>query len=298
MLFLERLALGVVVAATLTFCGCATSTESAGSQNLTAHVGVFPPPPPGAPKPRVGVPPFEVTGGKTQGLERIAADIATTLLVNTQRFNVIERAQIDQLISEQNLEGIVKAGEVAPAGQVRGVDQLLLGKITNFRVKRESAKRGFGLGQIGLPFGGSIGAADFEKENSEIKVEVGIDLRLVDPASGEILAARSKDYTRTDAVSAFGVQILGMGASAEAEVELDDDNKGLVLRLATDACLREMLPSIDQHLKTLAPAAPPAAPPAASGGDTPPPAVAGFCGSCGNKLTPGSGFCGGCGAKL
>ncbi len=124
------------------FTGCASTSESAGADTkLVANVGSYPPGPSGVTKPRVGVPPFKVTtgGGLSGGkdLNDLAADQMNTLLYKTRRFDVIERTQLKKLLDEQNLEGIVKPGELAKPAQVRGVDYLLLGNVTNLRVKRE-----------------------------------------------------------------------------------------------------------------------------------------------------------------
>ena len=238
--------------------GCASSEETAGRQMLTANVGTYPPPPPGIAVRRLGVPEFQITGSNTeQQLARVAADQATTLMVNSGRFDVIERAQLDQLVKEQKLTGIVKADELAKSGEVRGVDYLLVGKVSNFRVKRQSTGRGFGLGKL-LPY---TGLTDFQKRDMSVTVEVGIDLRVVDTTSGSMLAAGTTDFTRTDKVSAFGLEILGVGAQADASVQLDEDNKGLVLRLAIDDAIKRMLPTIDNKLRGLQPA------PATDGGN-------------------------------
>src|SRR5438309_1770615 len=112
--------------------GCASTGESAGADTkLVANVGNYPPGPSGVNKPRVGVPPFKVTtgGGFSGGkdLNDLAADQMNTLLYKTRRFDVIERTQLKKLLDEQNLEGIVKPGELAKPAQVRGVDFLLIG---------------------------------------------------------------------------------------------------------------------------------------------------------------------------
>src|SRR5258708_5066457 len=133
--------------------GCSSSKETASRDTLTANVGQYPAGPSGVNKPRVGVPPFQVQAGSGFGgggdLNGLAADQMTTLLDQTDRLRVIERAQLQKLLDEQNLEGIVKPGELAKQGQVRGVDYLLLGKVTNLRVKNEKKGNGFGLAQIG-----------------------------------------------------------------------------------------------------------------------------------------------------
>jgi len=191
--------------------------------------------------------------GSREALNDVAADIATTLAVNTMRFDVIERAQLDQLLREQKLEGIVKPGELAQQGQVRGVDYLLIGKITNLRVKRSATRRGFGLSRVDLPWGGGAGAVDYRKEDIRITTECGVDIRLVNPSSGSVAVAHFSDYNRTDTAKAIGLEILGASAEAEAELEITEDDKGKILRLALDDALRKMLPKVDNYLRTLNP---------------------------------------------
>ena len=236
---------------------CVSSGETASSDSLTANVGRYSPPPSNIQRVRVGVPQFQVKNGVTAEVSELAADQITTLLVNTERFDVIERAQLDQLLKEQNLEGIVKGGELAQPAQVRGVDYLLVGKITNLRVKGEKSGSGFGLGRLPIPgaAGRAAGLFDINNRSSKITVDCGVDLRLVDPTSGSVAVAESSDYKKTDSISAMGIDILGADANAEADLKIDDDNKGKVLRLALDDCIRKMLPKIDRTLLARAKAA-------------------------------------------
>lgn len=284
--------------------GCASSSESAGKQTLTADVGRYSAPPAGIDKPRTGVPPFESTGsGSSAELNKIAADQLSTLAVNSERFDVIERAQLEQLLKEQGLQGVVRPDELAQAGKVRGVDFLLLGKVSNLRVKAEQSSRGFGLGNISLPGGGGVGAFDFKKKDSTITAECGVDLRLVDATSGKVEAAQHSDYKRTDTIGAFGVEVLGVGAEADANLKIDEDNKGLILRLALDDALREMLPKVDKALLARAREKKAAVPEAASatadpGAATPGAQGAKFCSNCGGQLAAGAKFCAGCGNKV
>jgi curli biogenesis system outer membrane secretion channel CsgG len=297
------------------FAGCVTSEESAQRDTLTANVGVYPMAPSGIAKPRVGIPPFGVTDPNLQGsnLETLAADQLSTLAVKTGRFVVIERAQLQKLLDEQNMEGIVKGGEIAKPGLIRGVDYLFLGKVTNLRVKAERSAKSFGLGAIPIPGAGYAGLFDYKNKNSTITAECGVDLRLVDPTTGEVFEAEFSEYKRTDSIGAIGIEIAGANAEAEADLQIDEDNKGKLLRLALDDAVKKMLPSLDQKLLELGrnaapPAAaggtPAAATPAAGGAQAAPPApptpveAVKFCANCGNKLEPGTKFCGSCGAKV
>lgn len=292
--------LAIAAFATAGAAGCASSSESAERDKLTAHVGIYDPPPPGITKPRVGVPVIEMKGeGASAELGRIAAEQLTTLAFQTGRFNTIERSQLEQLVKEQGYEGMVRADEVAKVGKIRGVDLLFFGTVTNLRVKQEKTKSTFGLAQLPL-IGNSVGAVDYSKANAKIVAECGVDIRLVDPSTGEIFAATSSEFKRIDSVDAMGLSLLGVRSSGEADVEISDDNRGKILRLALDEAMRKILPQVDPKLAAQAQAAAAAAGGAPSATGTPPtgtPAAAKHCTGCGAKLAEGKPFCAGCGAK-
>lgn len=306
-----RFSLAMVLLAGVAFCGgCASSSESAQRDALTENVGKYPPAPQGVNKPRVGVPPFSVQAqGMMAGgdLNDLAADQMTSLLFLSDRFNVIERTQLQKLLDEQNLEGIVRPGELAKPGQVRGVDFLLLGKVTNLAVKTERKQRGFGLAQVGGLFGG----ADYKKTEITITTSCGVDIRLVDPTTGEVKAANFSEYTKTDAASAIGLDILGASADADANIQFSEDDKGKILRLALDDAVKKSLPQIDKFLRSpenqsketqsagpVAPVTPamPVAPAAVTPAE--PAAAKKFCPQCGKEVPAGVKFCPNCGAKV
>ncbi len=312
-----KLMVGLVVfvplsALALWLGGCASSSETAERDKLTANVGIYDPPPSGIYKARVGVPPFTVKE-KAVGSEvgDLAADQLDTLLVNTDRFNVIERTQLDQLLKEQGLEGIVRGDELAKQAKVRGVDYLLLGKVTNFRVKAEKTATGFGLGDIAGPLGMHVGGFDYKNKKSRVKSEIGVDIRLVDPSTGEVPVAQFGEYNRIDEIGAIGIEVLGTNAEAEADLKIDEDSKGRLLRLALDDAVKKMLRKTDSLLlkkaaEKKAEEPKPASTTIESAPSTstaPPstnqPAVAKkFCASCGKELAAGVKFCPGCGAKV
>jgi curli biogenesis system outer membrane secretion channel CsgG len=321
--------------------GCAGTGESASRDKLTANVGKYDPPPSvSGDKPRVGVPPFKVqtAGGikNSNNLPTIAADQMTTLMDQTGRFDMVERAQVEQLLDEQNMEGIVRPDQMAKAGQVLGVDYLLIGKVTNFRVKQDQTKSGLNLGGIGGAVGGGrfgAGNSGFDQKKTRIKTECGVDIRLVDPSTGKIVASQFGEFTRTDSAGAMGISVLGIGANSDADVSIEEDDAGKILRLAFDDALRKMMPKIDQVIQQRgkaarspaarsAPAAKAVAAPAddagndadaaapapaakaapsnsavegAGGGDS---AASKFCPECGTKVAATAKFCPKCGAKI
>jgi curli biogenesis system outer membrane secretion channel CsgG len=336
---------GLILAGLLLACGCSSTKESASKDKLTADVGKYAPPPRelGDNRPRVGVPPFKCTispgsfSGSNSQLAQVAADQMTTLLSRSGRFDVIERAQVEQLIDEQNMEGIVRGDEMAKAGQVHGVDYLLVGKVTNFRVKQDNTKSGVDVGGIGGMIGGGkfgAGSTGFDQKNQRITTECGVDIRLVEPSSGRVVVSHFGEFKRTDSAGALGISVFGMGGHSDAGLTIEADDAGKILRLAFDDALKKMMPEIDQKIlarqgkrpeqnegrtrTTAAPAreadedassgADAAAPdeppqkPARSGG-TPsnsaaPTAGKKFCPECGEALVAGAKFCPKCGAKV
>lgn len=293
--------------------GCTSSGESGSADKVTANVGVYSPPPAGLEKPTVGVPQFQVQsqgfGGGGSQLEEMAADQMSSLLHQSRRFDVVERAQLEQLLKEQNMEGIVKPGELAKAGQVQGVKYLCLGKVTNFRIRADESSKGIGTsGGTGF-LGGitkSVGDVGYNKRDVTITTDCGVDLRLVDPTTGKVAVAHFAEFKRTDSAGSTGFGFAGIKATGNADITISNDDAGKALRLALDDALRKMLPEIDQLLQeqsgkvpvnsgrsvTVAPAEAPAATPAVT-----PAGAKKFCGSCGAQVAAGAKFCPGCGAK-
>lgn len=314
--YLRMPLIAAMVAGVTWVAGCASSTETAQRDELTAHVGVYPPPPAGIAKARVGVPPFQVQadrqsfGGTEEQLERLASDQMTTLLHQTQRFAVIERGQLEQLMREQNLEGIVKSGELAKPAQVRGVDYLLIGKVTNFRVKADRQNRGMDVGTGGLLGGRLAGmGGGFSKEDVRITTDCGVDIRLVDPTTGEVAVAHFGEFKRTDAASAMGLNVMSFRSDANADIQIQADDAGKILRLAFDDALRKMIPEIDSKLAERQRSGPAAALPVnqsqkpavtvEDAGKLPANAAGKeiFCSECGKKMSASAKFCPSCGAK-
>ncbi len=298
-----RTATGVCALAGLMaiLAGCGGVSETAMADTMTHHVGLYQPPPAEAARVRVGVPPFLVTAEEPiDGLEAVAADVMTTLAVQSRRFDVVERAQLEQLLREQDLEGIVRPGEMARPGQVRGVDYLIIGRLTNVRVREAEVGHGFGLARIDIGRVGGVGGLDVKTETMTITVDCGVDIRLVDPETGQVVAAHFGEYQRTDEARSMGVDILGARARADADLEVTRDSYGKIFRLALDDAFRKMLPDVDHalvgHGRALQARPDVATPVTAEPTDQP--AAPKFCPDCGERIPEAARFCGGCGRQL
>lgn len=101
-----------------------------------------------------------------------AADELVTQLFNTGEFSLVERAQLDAVLAEQNLgqSGLVNPTQAAEVGRLLGVQLILTGSITKFSIDRK---------------GGGFGG--FRAEYSE--AETNLDIRLIDTNTAEIMFA-------------------------------------------------------------------------------------------------------------
>lgn len=99
-----------------------------------------------------------------------------TELIKTGRVVVVERAILSKVLIEQELgeSHLLTSLTKTPAGHLLGVDYLIVGEVTEFEEQQMGA--GMGAKVFGVKFGGDIQAA-----------HVGMDLRIVDTRTGEIL---------------------------------------------------------------------------------------------------------------
>ena len=113
-------------------------------------------------------------------LGKAAADELVTQLFQTGSFSVIERAQLEALLVEQDLgaSGAVDTSTAARIGQLLGVQLILTGSITQFSIERTSG----GFRSLGV---------------SVSRAESVLDVRLVNTTTGEIMLAESGEGRKT-----------------------------------------------------------------------------------------------------
>jgi curli biogenesis system outer membrane secretion channel CsgG len=279
------LAIGLSGIAALALSGASGCHREPEPDTPVPKVGVYSPPPPGLARIAVGVPSFRFSGeGESSRLEELAADHLTTLLFQTRRFDVIERAEIEKILKEPHPE-IATPGDLTKTSEARRVDSLFYGKVTRFSVKMEASS--------------DNNPIDLKGGRSKVVAECDVDLRMVDPATGKVDAAHAGQFKRIDTIGAFGIDILGPGAEADAGFEMGEDEKGKIIRLVLDDALRKLLPAIDRALVARARTESRATPSAASPAVPSPPGAPAkkFCESCGQNLEAGAKFCPGCGSK-
>lgn len=134
-------------------------------------------------KKRVAVFNFEDQAGYGHQIGSGLADMLITALVESDKFVVIERSELDQILQEQGLgmSGAVTPQSAAKVGQLLGVELMVTGSVSEFGTKEN--KIGGGLGKLG---GMRLGVA-------KNKARAVVDLRLVNTSTGEIIAAKTAE---------------------------------------------------------------------------------------------------------
>jgi len=132
-------------------------------------------------KKRVAVVDFEDRAHYGYDIGKGVADMLVTALVESKKFMVIERTELEKVLEEQGLgqSGAVTPQSAAKVGQLLGAEMLVTGSVTEFGEKE--SKVGGGLGRLG---GLNLGV-------SKKMARVAVDIRLVNVNTGEIVAAKS-----------------------------------------------------------------------------------------------------------
>ena len=113
-----------------------------------------------------------------KGVGEGITDMLVTELVKSGNYRVIERQELDRILEEQDLgtSGVVTPESAAKIGRVLGVELAVMGSVTEFGFKKSSTGgriKGFGLGV----------------QNQS--ATVGLDCRMVNTSTGEIVSAES-----------------------------------------------------------------------------------------------------------
>jgi len=146
------------------------------------------------PKARVAVSRFKDKTGKGWWSGKIGdgmADQLITALFNTNRFIVLERQTLSDVIGEQDLgaSGRIKQETAAAIGEIEGAELLVVGAVTEFEGAASGA--GGGVGGVGKGIFGAI-------MGGYKKAHMAIDLRIIDARTSRIVAATSVEGEATD----------------------------------------------------------------------------------------------------
>ena len=233
------------------------------------------------PKARIAVSQFKDKTGKgwwTGAIGDGMADMLSTALFHSNRYIVLERQQVGDVLREQDLgaAGRIKKGTEAAIGEIEGAELLITGAVTEF----EGAASGVGGGIGGV--GGTAGRILGGIAGGLKKAHMAIDVRVIDTRTSRIVAATSVEGEATD--FALGGALAGAGGGGALGGALGGWSKTPTEK-ALRVCIQEAVkfvvaktPASYYHYGTggqsVAAAAPKAPAAAAAGGGAAAPAVA------------------------
>ena len=166
------------------------------------------------------------------------ADQIVTALVQTNRFIVLERQAIQDIMKEQELgaSGRVKRETATQIGEIEGAELLIYGAVTEFTAQQAEIGGGVGtqagstIGTImtgglgGGLVGGIIGGIAEKVFSAGMSQDhVAIDIRLVDAKTGRIVNATSVEGKPRDLQAGmgglFGETLIGLSGSYKTPIQ-------------------------------------------------------------------------------
>ncbi|MEF9476075.1 MAG: hypothetical protein L0958_05235 [Candidatus Mariimomonas ferrooxydans] len=149
------------------------------------------------PKKRIAVTKFE---SKVQGVyaSRLLgegfAEMLTTELMKTERFIVVERQALGDIVGEQELglSGLVRQETAAKTGQVLGAQIIVRGVVSEFTMRKSGGGGGIGIKGFSLGLKGS-------------NAHVAVDIRLIDASTGQVLDSHNAAGTASSTSLGVGV---------------------------------------------------------------------------------------------
>jgi len=151
-------------------------------------------------------------------------EMLTTALTQQNQFIVLERSKVDQVLNEQNFgaSGRVDPTSAAQVGKVLGAQVLIFGDITEYSEHQSSVGGGFNVlknltGQVA----GSV---------SRVTAQLAMDLRLVDAASGQVIASvRGEGKASATGITAnFQAADQNFGAGGTAQTPLGQASRSAI----------------------------------------------------------------------
>ena len=119
-------------------------------------------------------------------------DMLVTELFGSKRFIVLERADLDAVLVEQEFANSARAGDATriPLGQLEGAELIVLGAITSFDA---------GTDQVWIPIPFTFGDDDIGVANLRFaRGSIAMDLRVIDARTGRVLSAVAVEGSKSN----------------------------------------------------------------------------------------------------
>lgn len=133
------------------------------------------------------------------------SEMLTSELFKTGRFIMVERAALTDIVKEQELgqSGLVRRETAARVGELLGAQLLITGAVTEFEAQSSGGA-------------GGIGYAGFAISLQAQNAHVGVDIRLIDSSTGQILKSFNADAKAQSTGLGFSGNIQGVSFGSEA----------------------------------------------------------------------------------
>ena len=151
------------------------------------------------------------------------SDMLTTALVQSGRFRIFERSQLESVMQEQGLgmSGAVVEQTAAQAGRLLGAELIVMGAVTEFGAKKSEGGAMLGRVKVGT---------------QTLSAIVAVDVRLVDANSGEIKWSGTvrKEETKT------GLSLGTPDFAFKDQKDFDESLVGKATRAAIDEIVQKL----------------------------------------------------------
>jgi curli biogenesis system outer membrane secretion channel CsgG len=176
------------------FCGASFATQAAPQQQapapLPAAIG---------PKPTVAVGVIEATGGYGNSNWDVGNGLRSMLskaLEDSGRFTIVERANLDQVLNERQLQTSNVAGGSSGGVRMVAAQYLVVGSVAEFGAPNKGGGLSIGGGLLG-----GIAGLGLNRQSGKVK----IDLRIVNARTGQVI----KSFTVEKSASRTSVGFTG-----------------------------------------------------------------------------------------
>ena len=156
----------------------------------------------------------------------IAPDVLSSYAIDGG-FRVVEslKGQMNEVMDEANFQQTAQVDEASAVklGKMKGARFVLIGAITNYRVTKAKASKGFD----------ALGLVEVGGAQQSLVYEVQVSSRIVDVETREVIAAdRATSFKQKYSVGGSTVKVLGIGSESRETVETKDESMGKVLTIA------------------------------------------------------------------
>ncbi|MCC6694451.1 MAG: hypothetical protein IT365_02370 [Candidatus Hydrogenedentes bacterium] len=190
---------------------------------------------PKGPKQVVAVGAFEGAGKLGWDEGPVMAALLQDALMNSGRFVVVERAQLDAILKEQDLgaAGRINSQTALKIGQIVGASIMIQGTVTQFEPGEEGKS-----GRVNIPIGtGAVGIG-----GSKVTSKVAMQLRIIDLTTSQVLSSHKAEATGTH--KSMGMDVYTSVGSAGG-----DQFKNTPLGETAEECIKKC---VDHIISTMA----------------------------------------------